>query len=204
VCTLCYFHDKLAPLAKFNSTTEDRNEATWGGDEGDTETRPLVTRHSSAIGTRSPSEEAPPSLTERGEVGQKQTPAVTGARMSTGEISRYLAKLGAEMLRERTRDSQEPRPASVGTSHLRTSQSSDTLRPTTSSSFLQRRAFKLRLDSQAQNPENSWIKRMYSTDSSPMSLFRGRQEDEEAKDRRLRNFSLSNAVRFYISSRETK
>ena len=93
VCTLCYFHDKLAPLAKFNSTTEDRNEATWGGDEGDTETRPLVTRHSSAIGTRSPTEEAPPSLTERGEVGQKQTPAVTGARMSTGEISRYLAKL---------------------------------------------------------------------------------------------------------------
>ena len=203
VCTLCYFHDKLAPLTC--------GEALAGGEEWDTETRPRTTRHSSASGMRSPSAEVRPG----GEVRQKGMPTVTkgipaGTRagMSTDEISQYLAKLGAEMRRELTRDSQEPRPATVDTSYLRNCQfglqSCDTLRPATSSSFLRRRAFKLRLDSQAKNQEGSWTKSLRSMDSFPMSLFRRRQEDEEAKERRLRNFSLSNAVRFYISSRETK
>ena len=214
MCTLCYFHDKLREFAPSSChalpTISSRGDAVE-----DARTR-------SAVSARSPSMEEGVG----NEGGQQTMRGAVGGGMSTWEISRYLAKLGAEMLKERTSvdgqdryrpacntatADQQVRPATVHVENPvnRGNKSIDTLRPSTSSSLFRRRAFKLRLDAQVQPLEEEPRTEHFSLRaSSSMSFFRSQEANQvsyqEAKDRRLRNFSLGNAVMLYITSRGKK
>jgi hypothetical protein len=209
VCTLCYFHDKLREFAPSSCHALPLGSSRGDGVE-DASTR-------SAASARSPSMEEG----EENEGGQKKMRGAVGGGMSTWEISRFLANLGAEMLRERTRvDGQDRdslmdktvsyRPATVDIVNpvSRGNTPSDTLRPSTSSSFFRHRAFKLRLDAQVQPLEEPRKENFSSRASSSMFFFRSREANQvsyqEAKDRRLRNFSLGNAVTSYITYRGKK
>ena len=214
VCTLCYFHDKLREFPPSSChalpTGSSRRDAVE-----DARTR-------SSVSARSPSMEEGVG----NEGGQKTMRREVGGGMSTWEISRYLANLGAEMLKERTRvdgqDRYRPacstatidqrvRPATVDLVNpvSRGNRSIDTLRPSTSSSFFRRRDFKLRLDAHVQLLEEEPRTEHFLSQASSSRSFIRRQEAnqvsyQEAKDRRLRNFSLGNVVKLYISSRGKK